>query len=741
MRFGRKRNVLKHYIITFLLIFIIPMSALLLYMTSSMHASAVNEQVEANNNTISLIYSIVQNDLDKLEPSALMALDNPSLRPSLLEQSFFNYYKAVNILKEIARSNNLIEMVIVYDRLNNIAVSNYGTTPIEYFGREVWKTQLENGMELTDYIESISEPAYTYGDVVITGLGTRKCVLYFYPSSVLQLADNAVIVFIMPVTNIPQMFSSQYNVDRSAFYLLDNENHRIVSFGDMQVPLLENALIQQDAGSVYKLDGNEYSVESIKNAKTGWTYLNILSLSKANEVMADKLRLFYLLFFCLLCLGGVGLYLSLKWNYYPILRLSNQVRPLANEQILDEEQTIRQALQTLQQRLEEAEKHIIDVQPAARGYMIQQATLGKTLDELVLMEFQDVNVAALREKRFAVAALPAKECQNPDTLKLKLGSKYPKAHVLCDMAQDMLLLVIETDQNNEDALRKDLNEVLKECNVTVASLGSLQRFDGLHRSFFEAELGLMLHVPMPGEARVINAHSIVVNAPPISKNFCANIFSILEDALLRSDAVSVAEFPDKLKSALGTAALSRVECTLLSYELFRVTVGAFSDDKVKSELLHKLTDYFYAIQPVLNKDTLADVAAFFCTSAFCCLHKNESDSKSQLRRILDYIDSHCTERDFAIRSVADEFGIMPSRLSRLFKEHMHVTVAEYVRHKRMAYAEALILEGRLSTNEISACLGYSNASSFIRFFRSELGMTPVQFKESKGHESYEKLPD
>ena len=60
---------------------------------------------------------------------------------------------------------------------------------------------------------------------------------------------------------------------------------------------------------------------------------------------------------------------------------------------------------------------------------------------------------------------------------------------------------------------------------------------------------------------------------------------------------------------------------------------------------------------------------------------------------------------------------------------MHITITEYVHNKRIEHIKHLLLESDLSMNEISEMVGYSSASSFIRFFKSECGITPAQFKE------------
>ncbi len=725
----RNRGALKRYLISFLLIFIVPMTVLFGYMIQTMRKNAESEQIEETRSELALIYAMVQNDLNKFEPTALLALDNPSLRPSLLGESFYNYYNAVETLKEIVRSNSLIEMAIVYDRLNNFAVSNYGTTPLQYFGKQVWSTTLDNGMTLTDYIESLEQPSYAFGDVTLSGIGVRRCVLYFCPSQITQQANNSVFIVVMPVANIPELFRAHYSELNNGFFLFDSQGEMIVSYGQTDGMPWEIALESAAESHLISYQGNEYCVAMQTDENSGWQYLNILSLTKANEALAQRVRLFSVLFLALISLGGVGLYMALRWSYFPLLRLSNQVQSLVDEPKLNEEETIRKAMETLQDRLREAEQHIIAVQPAAKGYMVQQATLGRALDDFLYANYSKFSVDSLRKKNFTVAALSISECAAPETLCERLRQRKMTVYPLNEMTQDLLLLIIETDAKQIGDLTRTMSEALRGCEYGLISVGSLSRFDKLHYSCFEAELGLMLNGSEAKRNQIIPAQSLASNAPPLLPQFCAGMVRSLHEILRRGDAARLAEFPEKWKNALDKVDLPRMEYSLLCYELFWAIVSAFSDSPNAKELFQKMLDYFYAVSPVTSKERLADAAAFFCTNAFYFLGREGNEKQERLIEILAYVDAHCAERNFSIQLVADTLHVSLSWLSRFFKDQMHITITEYVHKKRIEHIKHLLLESDLSMNEISEMVGYSSASSFIRFFKSECGITPAQFKE------------
>lgn len=739
---SRNRGVLKKYLLSFLLILIMPMSVLFAYMTYAMRRNAVSEQIEENRSELELVYAMVQDDLEQFEPTALLALDNPSLRPTLLGQSFYNYYKAVEILKQTVRSNGLMEMAIVYDRLNDIAVSNYGTTPLTYFGEQVWHTVLDIGIPLNDYIEMLEGPAYAFGDVMLTGIGVQRCVLYFCPSKITQQADDAVFIIVMPVENIPRLFAKRAQTRNNCFYLFDGEDRLIVSYGQNDSALQQLALEAGTRECVIRHQSNEYCITVQRNEDSGWRYVSILSLTKANEAVARRMGLFSFLFAVLLALGGTGLYFAIRWSYYPLLRLSNQAQSLVQEPELNEEETIRKAMDTLQERLWEAEQHIVAVQPAARGYMVQQATLGKSLDDFIYTHYSQVSVDSLRDKYFTVAALSISECNEPEVLCERLRAKNMTVYMINEMTKDMLLLIIETELRSMHELTRIMNEALHGYPCGVITLGGLSRFDNLHRSCFEAELGMMMNGTEQKGLRILPTQNLSHSMPLLPPQFCAGMIASLHEILCRGDAAALAEFPERWKNALDKVELPRMEYALLSYELFWTIISAFSGTQHEKALFQKMLDYFYAISPVTSKERLADAAAFFCSNAFCFLSRKGDDKRERLMEILAYIDAHCSDSSFTIQSVADAFHVTLSWLSRFFKEQMHMTVMEYARGKRIEYIKRLILESDLPMSEIAGKMGYSSASSFIRFFKSECGMTPMQYKEQKKQEQKDgKIPD
>lgn len=93
---------------------------------------------------------------------------------------------------------------------------------------------------------------------------------------------------------------------------------------------------------------------------------------------------------------------------------------------------------------------------------------------------------------------------------------------------------------------------------------------------------------------------------------------------------------------------------------------------------------------------------------------------------------HYLEQQYAtatISGLAKHLGYTVSHLCRLYKHHTGATLKETLWQIQMCHAIELLQKSSLSIEEIASMVGYRDASSFIRRFRSQLGVTPLQFRK------------
>lgn len=98
-------------------------------------------------------------------------------------------------------------------------------------------------------------------------------------------------------------------------------------------------------------------------------------------------------------------------------------------------------------------------------------------------------------------------------------------------------------------------------------------------------------------------------------------------------------------------------------------------------------------------------------------------------QIKDYIDHNYTDQALCTESIAQEFGITSTYVSKLFKSIEDSGFVNYVNTKRIETAKQLLTETNLKIDGIMAEAGFLNASSFIRLFKAHEGITPGNYRK------------
>ncbi len=742
MKFPHGKAYFMRYLISFLLILIIPLSGLLIYMSSAIHQNARKELMFSNQSTLMHIYTMIDGNIDKLRAIASLTHENPGLKPKLLGQSFFNYYKAIQTLKDLTTTNDLIDILLVYDKVNDMVVSNFGTTPEQYFGEEVIPTSLDNGLALKTYIEGLTNPSYAYGGVSISGVGRRRCLLYFYPSSPVNRADEAVIVIVMAVDNMTNLFKSQYNAETSAFALYDADGRLVTKYGALPVTLPE--ILPRDENGVAHPEsledqGDPYFVSTLKSPQTEWTYVNVVSFESASKMLSGQLRLCYVLFSLVFVFGGIGLYVAIRLNYAPLLRLKQQAEPFVGGQSLNEEETVRTAIKALMSNLERMKTDMQNVRPAAQNYFLQRVVSGEGENQLRVPPFHD-GFATVPEGMYCVAgilSLGKGDYEHAARLLEGICDETLEAHCVHDAFRNTVVGLFCSPSLSRDALLQKVTARVLGALKTPMYFGGVYPLAFVSRAYFEAYITTQMLEHTPRLPRTYTIDDVPGALPNVPSLLYPSLLVDFELAILRLDMQAVLGFPAAFQREITSGSVPFYQYSYLSMELLRIILRAYREKSDRAELLQQLLDYLYTAQPVSSLEQVIDTASYFCTTVFYYMQKTQGERDPMLSDILSFVDAHCVEREFSVQSVSDHFGLTPPWLSHFFKVNMHVTLQDYIKELRMKYAQRCIAEEQTPIQMIADMLGYSNLSSFIRSFKKVVGMTPGQYKEltEKGKDS------
>mgnify|MGYP001397560732 CR=1 FL=1 len=126
---------------------------------------------------------------------------------------------------------------------------------------------------------------------------------------------------------------------------------------------------------------------------------------------------------------------------------------------------------------------------------------------------------------------------------------------------------------------------------------------------------------------------------------------------------------------------------------------------------------FQSLQVIMNPESSSPII-------------NEENKKDKrLVDIIEYIESHLTDPDLSLETIAKHFHLNKYYFSHYFKNNMDVPFYRYVLLKRLAIAVTMIKQNENSIEEIASKCGFQDYSSFYRQFKKEYNLSPKKLQK------------
>lgn len=112
------------------------------------------------------------------------------------------------------------------------------------------------------------------------------------------------------------------------------------------------------------------------------------------------------------------------------------------------------------------------------------------------------------------------------------------------------------------------------------------------------------------------------------------------------------------------------------------------------------------------------------------IYQQNKQNNKHISAAKDYIQKHYSEYSLSLDVVAQNIGIHPNYLSRLFKETLNINFVEYLNKQRIEKAKVLLSTTQMTVRDIGFEVGFNSVQNYIRVFKKIEKMTPTQFRET-----------
>lgn len=186
--------------------------------------------------------------------------------------------------------------------------------------------------------------------------------------------------------------------------------------------------------------------------------------------------------------------------------------------------------------------------------------------------------------------------------------------------------------------------------------------------------------------------------------------------------------------------------------------GVLSDDKLRNLKYHFVVTVAFAtracVEGGMERETAYNLSDLYIRQADKAIYEEEI-VKLHKEAVLDFVTrmskiprEHiyskpvigCYEyvynnlnRQFTASEMADELGLTPQYLSKLFHKETGETLNHYIAKKRIQTACQMLKYSNYEASDIANFLAYSSHSHFIQCFKKELGITPKQYRNKYYH--------
>lgn len=217
-------------------------------------------------------------------------------------------------------------------------------------------------------------------------------------------------------------------------------------------------------------------------------------------------------------------------------------------------------------------------------------------------------------------------------------------------------------------------------------------------------------------------YHLAIHFKPLNEVFKNNIFNKSEGLLINFERDLIDE--DDIEYALDVMSLFN------KFPDFVLT------NENEIEQIHHVIDllkkefYSTVVTHIMLKTLLKVLLLHLIRYQKDCFLKQDLSQK-RVFQFLELMEIHFLEQT-TTHFYAKEIGISSKRLNQILKEKLNLTAKQIIQQRQLTEAKRKLIKSEITTKELAYKLGFDSTSSFSRFFKKHIGVSPSTFRQ--GHD-------
>lgn len=192
---------------------------------------------------------------------------------------------------------------------------------------------------------------------------------------------------------------------------------------------------------------------------------------------------------------------------------------------------------------------------------------------------------------------------------------------------------------------------------------------------------------------------------------------------------------------IDTAIPIKFKDTIMGYMMFGQVIDNFKEKTnltsalktLSSELnlpLNNLRDSYFELESY-NENKIVSAANILktATRSLWLSEYIEIGYNTTASKIDSYVRSHINE-ELSVKSLCDELEISKNKLYEISHQSFHKSIGEFISSVRIDEAKHLIRTTDYTITQISTMVGIKNYNYFIKFFKSNVGLSPLKYRKT-----------
>ncbi len=276
-------------------------------------------------------------------------------------------------------------------------------------------------------------------------------------------------------------------------------------------------------------------------------------------------------------------------------------------------------------------------------------------------------------------------------------------------------------------------QILKENFDLGVSIAASQMVQGLHKirhAYTWVRDTLAARQPGTDEVNLHWKQAVPVKPADQAADQMEAMTRRLEQYVAAGDVQKAQEQVKEMKkeAALLPGWKVRMQCTVLLQGMMQNFTLRFSSEEVAA-VAQQVQQYMEAPP---SKDDFAELMGIVKAACDLVAGAGENARRADIARKADqYIQENYMMSSLSISSVAEHLNLTASYASALYKRQTGQAMLDAINLTRIHYAKLLLTGSHMSLEQVAQQVGYYNSSSFIRAFKKYENITPGQYRALK----------